>query len=651
MKKNRKISIMISLSVFILFMLSFAQTPVELNGKLRVDGSKIVGEHGNPVQLMGMSMYWTIWGPQKYYTEETVDWLVEDWNVDLIRASMAVSEDEGRSGWIADKEKHYGFVETIIAAAVKNGIYVIIDWHTHEIHTEEAEKFFAYMAEKYKDCPNIIWEIFNEPTTQKWTDIAQYHEEVISVIREHSDNLILAGTRTWSQRVDEAAKSPLSDDNTAYVLHFYAGTHGSSHRKTAESAMEQGAAIFISEWGTTDADGGNKDSIVYTKESEEWIIWALDNNLSMANWSVCNLRESSAIIKRGVSALSGWDPETDLSESGMFVRQWIREINDEKYGEGPVRLVIKTEGPGSVEVSPQKEEYEKGDIVTLTAVEGENGKFLHWNGSVKGEERSTSVEMNSTKRITAKFLDLEAPLIVNGDFSDSVYGWTWYVNTSAEGKAKLTIENKQALADIEDSGTVCWSVQLFQGDIVLVNNYRYELKFEARADSPRDIVVAVKRNGGEYDEYAADTISLGTEFDMYKLEFVKTETDPDSRVEFNFGEFSSENVYLKNVEFELVDTLSAKKFRVPEKGDRGAFSFNRKISNSLVFLNFETKGIGNSVLKIFDLKSRLIQKNRVNGPGMHSVSFDLKKNSAGVYLVSLENAGKKVHCEKMLISR
>lgn len=163
MKKNRKISIMISLSVFILFMLSFAQTPVELNGKLRVDGSKIVGEHGNPVQLMGMSMYWTIWGPQKYYTEETVDWLVEDWNVDLIRASMAVSEDKGRSGWIADKEKHYGFVETIIAAAVKNGIYVIIDWHTHEIHTEEAENFFAYMAEKYKDCPNIIWEIFNEP--------------------------------------------------------------------------------------------------------------------------------------------------------------------------------------------------------------------------------------------------------------------------------------------------------------------------------------------------------------------------------------------------------------------------------------------------------------------------------------------------------
>ncbi|MFP4418392.1 MAG: glycoside hydrolase family 5 protein, partial [Chitinispirillaceae bacterium] len=67
------------------------QSPVEMYGKLRVDGTKIVSESGeDTVQLMGMSLYWSVWGGEEFYNRDVVSWLVEDWNIDVIRASMSV---------------------------------------------------------------------------------------------------------------------------------------------------------------------------------------------------------------------------------------------------------------------------------------------------------------------------------------------------------------------------------------------------------------------------------------------------------------------------------------------------------------------------------------------------------------------------------
>lgn len=105
---------------------------------------------------------------------------------------------------------------------------VIIDWHDHnaEDHEEEAAEFFRKAAQKYGNVPNVIFEIYNEPIRQNWSEtIKPYHERIVSVIREHSSNLIVLGTRTWSQDVDEAAEDPVHGENLAYTIHFYANTH------------------------------------------------------------------------------------------------------------------------------------------------------------------------------------------------------------------------------------------------------------------------------------------------------------------------------------------------------------------------------------------------------------------------------------------
>ena len=105
---------------------------------------------------------------------------------------------------------------------------VIIDWHDHnaEDHEAEAAEFFREMAMEYGEFPNVIFEIYNEPIKQSWSQtIKPYHERIVSVIREYSSNLIVLGTKTWSQDVDEAAQNPVQGENLAYTIHFYANTH------------------------------------------------------------------------------------------------------------------------------------------------------------------------------------------------------------------------------------------------------------------------------------------------------------------------------------------------------------------------------------------------------------------------------------------
>jgi endoglucanase len=315
------------------FAQSFSQTPVEIHGQLKVSGNQIVGEHGNPVQLMGMSHFWSVWGAEKYYNADVVNWLVKDWKIDLIRASMAVEingEGNTNKGWMNSKEHQTSLVETVIQAAIDNGIYVLIDWHTHKTYPEEAKEFFGYIAKKYGRYPNIIFETFNEPVNQSWEEIAEFTKAVTAVIRPHSDNLIIAGTRRWSQLVNEPADNPLPDFNTAYSLHFYAGTHGQELRDIGDYALSKGIALFITEWGTSHADGG-RDMVVHKEKAEEWINWALERNISMANWSITDKLEASAALQPEAPVSGNWGQEKHLSVSGRFVRDQIIRINSKKY--------------------------------------------------------------------------------------------------------------------------------------------------------------------------------------------------------------------------------------------------------------------------------------------------------------------------------
>lgn len=294
------------------------------HGRLQVAGNRIVGAHGRPVSLAGVSFGWSQWEAARFYNAGTVNWLKQDWHAQIVRAPLGIHAEPG--DYLKDPAPNLARVTRVIDAAIAADLYVIIDWHDHhaEQHQEQAVAFFSDMARRYGKYPHVIYEIYNEPLAKtSWAkDVKPYAGKVIAAIRAiDPDNLIVVGTPNFSQNVDVAAADPILDPNVAYVLHFYAGTHKQGLRAKAVAALGLGAALFVTEWGTCDASGAGP---VDEASTREWVAFMREHQLSHCNWAVYDKRETAAIVRRSAGSKGGWK-ETDLSPSGQFARNLIRD--------------------------------------------------------------------------------------------------------------------------------------------------------------------------------------------------------------------------------------------------------------------------------------------------------------------------------------
>ncbi|WP_437744953.1 glycoside hydrolase family 5 protein [Sorangium sp. So ce302] len=295
-------------------------TPVERHGRLRVMNGNIVGEHGSPVQLKGMSLFWSQWS--NYYNGNVVNSIADNWESTVVRAAMGI---EGEDGYLQDAGAQKAKAKTIADAAIAKGIYVILDWHDHNAHQhlDLAKSYFREVAQAYKNTPNVIFEVFNEPlNTNTWPAVKSYAEAVISEIRgQGANNLVIVGSPNWSQDVDIAADNPLSDQNVAYTLHFYANTHKGSLREKAQKAINKKLALFVTEWGTCSADGNGQLNL---GESQTWLDFLDAHNISWANWSLGDKAEACSALRPNANQMGNWT-DNDLTESGKWVKGKIAE--------------------------------------------------------------------------------------------------------------------------------------------------------------------------------------------------------------------------------------------------------------------------------------------------------------------------------------
>ena len=332
--------------------LSLAQAaPIDDIGALSVKGTQVVGANGQPAQLRGMSFFWNIAKEAyPYYTANVVNWLAEDWHANIVRAAMAHDQgawgDGDHDGYMKNPSKNISEVETIVDAAIAKGIYVIIDLHSHWMDDNsdgqrwnKAAEFFEYMATKYGQYPNVIYEIFNEPGTDDWSRVKPYAEFIIPKIRAiDPDNLIVVGTPGYSSKVDKVLDDPLTGDlafNMAYTFHFYASEdwHLNNYLPTAKTVAKQ-IPLFVTECGLTPASGNGE--IKYNMVNTFWQ-WIDEEKLSWAAWSISNKDETSASLQKSASTSGNWS-ENDLRESGKWFRNKLREQNPEWTpitGEGP----------------------------------------------------------------------------------------------------------------------------------------------------------------------------------------------------------------------------------------------------------------------------------------------------------------------------
>ena len=295
--------------------------PVKKYGRLQVAGAKLVDQKGMPVVLRGMSFGWHNWWP-RFYNAGAVKWLYDDWKCTVVRAAMGVEPDKG---YIKDSTGSVSKIKAVVDAAIKVGIYVIIDWHDHNIHLKEAKEFFDKMSKEYGHYPHVIYEIFNEPDHETWPEVKAYSEEVIKTIRANDpDNIILVGSPRWDQDIHLPAADPIKGyDNLMYTVHFYAATHKQWLRDRTDEAIQKGLAIFISESAGMEATGDGP--LDYT-EWEKWMEWMEARKISWITWSVSDKNETCSVLKPSANSDGGWRDE-DIKESGLKTREYLKKYS------------------------------------------------------------------------------------------------------------------------------------------------------------------------------------------------------------------------------------------------------------------------------------------------------------------------------------
>ena len=297
-------------------------------GRLHVKGTKLVDKEGHEVQLRGVSTHGLSWYPQ-YVNDKCFAQLHDQWGANVVRLAMYTEEYNGYcSGDAKNRSDLKKLIKKGVKLAKKHKMYVIVDWHilsdgNPNSHKKEAKALFREMSKEFKDYNNVIYEICNEPNNgTSWKEIKSYARSVISTIRKNDKKaVIVIGTPTWSQDVDQAAADPIKGDNIMYALHFYAATHKADLRNKMTAAINKGLPVFVTEYGICDASG---NGAIDKKEADRWIQTMDEYGVSYIAWNLSNKQESSSIIKSSCSKVSGFK-KSDLSDEGKWLYSMLRK--------------------------------------------------------------------------------------------------------------------------------------------------------------------------------------------------------------------------------------------------------------------------------------------------------------------------------------
>lgn len=303
------------------------QTPLSMNGKLKLVGNQLSNACGDPVQLRGLSTHAPM-GHQDCYTQSSVEAMANDWGSDIIRLAMYTDVDNG-TDYLDNPTVWNNWIDQMVDYAEDYGMYVMIDWHILKdndpmTHVDEAKTFFATMSDRYKDRDHVLYEICNEPNGWvDWNRIKEYANEIIPIIRANDpENIIIVGTPQWSSRPGDVWQNPLSSANShnvMYSFHFYAGSHYDyGYLQNVLGSLP----VFVTEWGTTDASGNGGFN---SGSSDTWLSVLDGNNnggqlVSSCNWTFSDKNESSAALNPGACVANEW---LNRTQSGNYVFNYI----------------------------------------------------------------------------------------------------------------------------------------------------------------------------------------------------------------------------------------------------------------------------------------------------------------------------------------
>ncbi len=163
---------------------------------------------------------------------------IKSWNANMVRFPIHPKAWRERGA-----EGYFELLDKGIEMAKKEGLYVILDWHSignlrsevfqHEMYNttkKETYEFWIAIAQRYGDNSTVaMLELFNEPTlgggkfgTCTWTQWKEIIEELIIIVEANgAKNIPLVAGFNWAYDLTKVIEDPIDAEGIAYVSHPY----------------------------------------------------------------------------------------------------------------------------------------------------------------------------------------------------------------------------------------------------------------------------------------------------------------------------------------------------------------------------------------------------------------------------------------------
>jgi len=250
--------------------------PCFAGGGLQVRGNELMAGD-KPVILRGVAVGDPILAREGRPLSD-YERIARDWHANLVRISLHPG--------VWKHQPHARVLDVLgreIKAALDNGMFVILDWHTigwpngyyekinkdwtddpqdlYDSNFDLAKSFWDEVSARFGNDGRIIFELWNEPVRTKteedgeappeWNQLKPFFAELLRIVRTHGNNVVLATANDWAYDLRGIRKNPLPGENVAYAWHIYANTDDNDEALWARhlDQLQTVAPVMVTEWG------------------------------------------------------------------------------------------------------------------------------------------------------------------------------------------------------------------------------------------------------------------------------------------------------------------------------------------------------------------------------------------------------------------
>ena len=323
---------------------------------LHTEGNRVLNPQQTPVRLYGVNIASLEWTNGGDHVSQSVNVAIDDWKVNLIRLPLAQDRWFGRMTNQPDGGLAYrAIVDHVVDACAAKRVYVDLDLHwsdcgvwvneggrlgQHMMPDRHSTEFWQDVATRYRNHPNVIFGLYNEPHDVSWTVWREGGTITEKPGRRDRDRTPVTYESVGMQQLYDTVRATgarnlvtISGIDWGYdlsgVLQGYAikgvdlvyETHPYPFKRDWDRCFGEVCRqypVFIGEWGA----GGNTNGLAYGRRLVEY---ARDHDVPM--WTAWCFHTAA-----GPTLLRNWSYEP--TAFGAFVKATLAKEAAETAGRG-----------------------------------------------------------------------------------------------------------------------------------------------------------------------------------------------------------------------------------------------------------------------------------------------------------------------------